>query len=95
MSMMWLYLISGWSQSAKEHSWTHAYVDHEEGEYVRYQRLRGKVREVSTQRIDGQWGNFKTWCKAKYGAMPDNVWTVLKEWQWRHYHRGKTCFCCL
>ena len=44
------------------------------GEFIRHQRTGGKLREISTQRIDGAWGNFKTWYKARYGASPDNAW---------------------
>ena len=36
----------------------HAYVDHQSGEYSRHQRFKGKLREISTQRVDGQWGNL-------------------------------------
>jgi len=38
----------------------HAYVDHQSGEYSRHERFKGKLREISTQRIDGQWGNLRT-----------------------------------
>ena len=77
---------------AKEKGWVHAYVDHEEGEFSRDQRIRGKVRKVSTQYIDGVWGNFKTWYNARHGAYKDHVWSVVKEWQWRHNHRGEDLF---
>ena len=81
-----------YAKVAKEEGWQHAYVDHQNGEFIRHQRVGGKLREVSTQRIDGAWGNFKTWYKARYGAMPDHVWAVLKEWQWRHNHKDEDLF---
>ena len=63
-----------YAKVAKEEGWRHAYVDHQNGEFIRHQRIGGKLREISTQRIDGAWGNFKTWYKARYGASPDNAW---------------------
>ena len=41
----WLHLIftggaKAYDKLAKEKGWTHAYVDHQEGESVRYQRIR-------------------------------------------------------
>ena len=81
-----------YAKVAKEEGWQHAYVDHQNGEFIRHQRVGGKLREVSTQRIDGAWGNFQTWYKARYGAMPDHVWAVLKEWQWRHNHKDEDLF---
>ena len=77
---------------AKERGWAHAYVDHQEGEFSRDQRIRSKLRKVSTQYIDGVWGNFKTWYNARHGVQKDHIWSVVKEWQWRHNHRGEDLF---
>ena len=73
----------------------HAYVDHEAGEFSRDQRIRNKLRKVSTQSIDGVWGHLKTWYNGRYGAYPQHVWSVVKEWQWRHNHRGEDLFAVL
>ena len=70
----------------------HAYVDHQAGEYSRHENFKGKKREISTQRIDGQWGNLKTWYNGRYGVGEDQIWSVLKEWQWRHNMKHKDLF---
>jgi len=70
----------------------HAYVDHQSGQYSRYEKIDRKLREISTQRIDGQWGNLKIWCNARYGVGEDHIWSVLKEFQWRHNLKARDPF---
>ena len=77
---------------AKEKGWPHAYVDHEEGEFARKQMIRRKLRTVSTQAIDGLWGNLKMWYNARRGTYEGQVWATVKEWQWRHNHSGEDLF---
>ena len=59
-------------------------VDHGSGEYTRKEVIMGKMRTVSTQGIDGAWGNLKIWLAAKGGANTDHSLGYLKEFQWRH-----------
>ena len=69
---------------AKDHGLYLSCVDHGSGEYTRKEQLRGKMRTVSTQGIDGAWGNLKIWLAAKGGANTDHVLGYVKEFQWRH-----------
>ena len=39
---------------------------------------------MSTQGIDGAWGNLKTWFNAKGGVSSDHILGYLKEFQWRN-----------
>ena len=41
------------------------------------------MRTVSTQGIDGAWGNLKIWLAAKGGANTDHVLGYVKKFQWR------------
>ena len=68
---------------AKEHGLALKCVDHGSGEYTRKEHFRGKLRTVSTQGIDGVWGNLKTWFAAKGGVNTDHILGYLKEFQWR------------
>lgn len=70
-------------KAAKDHGLLLFTVDHQQGEFHREQRIRGRLRSISTQGIDGTWGRLKTWLKARGGAMPDQMLGVLKEYQWR------------
>ena len=36
--------------------------------------------------------SFKTWYNARHGVNADHVWSVVKEWQWRHNHKGEDLF---
>ena len=58
-------------------------VNHGKGEYVRREHLRGCLRCVSTQGIDGTWGRLKMWFSSKGGIPSDHVLAYLKEFQWR------------
>ena len=58
-------------------------VDHNKGEFVRKQRLWGKLRVVSTQGIDGTWGRLKTFLRGRGGASADHLEACVKEFQWR------------
>jgi len=58
-------------------------VDHSAGEYVRRERLWGKLRVVSTQGIDGTWGRLKTFLRARGGVSQDHLESNVKEFQWR------------
>ena len=46
--------------------------------------LRGKMRTVSTQGIDGAWGRLKAWLNAKGGVYTDHVEGYVKEFQCRN-----------
>jgi len=59
-------------------------VDHGAGEYTRKEVIRGKMRVISTQGIDGAWGNLKIWLAAKGGANTDHILGYAKEFHWRH-----------
>ena len=69
---------------AKEHGLWLSCVDHGSGEYVRKEKFRGRLRTVSTQGIDGAWGNLKTWFNSKGGVYSDHILGYLKEFQWRN-----------
>ena len=58
-------------------------VDHNKGEFVRKQRLWGKLRSVSTQGIDGTWGRLKTFLRGRGRASADHLEACVKEFQWR------------
>ena len=58
-------------------------VDHSSGEFVRKQRLWGKLRVVSTQGIDGTWGRLKTFLRGRGGVFADHLESNVKEFQWR------------
>ena len=47
------------------------------------QRINGKLRVVSTQGIDGAWGQLKTFLRARGGVRPEHLETNVKEFQWR------------
>ena len=67
----------------KEYGMKWSSVDHSSGEFVRKQKLWGKVRVVSTQGIDGTWGRLKTFLRARGGVSPDHLVSNVKEFQWR------------
>lgn len=67
----------------KEYGMKWSSVDHSSGEFVRKQKLWGKVRVVSTQGIDGTWGRLKTFLRARGGVSPDHLESNVKEFQWR------------
>ena len=69
---------------AKEMGLRWSSVDHSIGEFVRRQRLWGKLRIVSTQGIDGTWGRLKTFLRARGGVSGDHLESNVKEFQWRH-----------
>jgi len=58
-------------------------VDHSSGEYVRRERLWGKLRVVSTQGIDGTWGRLKIFLRARGGVSEALLEENVKEFQWR------------
>ena len=58
-------------------------VDHNKGEFSRREHIAGRVRVVSTQGIDGAWGNLKTFLRARGGISPDHLESSVKEFQWR------------
>ena len=60
-----------------------AQVDHNKGEFSRRQSIRGKLRVVSTQGIDGARGNLKTFLRARGGCSADHLESSVKEFQWR------------
>ena len=62
---------------AKDHGLYLSCVDHGSGEYTRKKQLRGKMRTVSTQGIEGAWGNMKIWIAAK-GANTNHVLGYVK-----------------
>ena len=45
--------------------------------------IKGKLRVVSTQGIDGAWGNLKTFLRARGGCSPEHLESSVKEFQWR------------
>ncbi len=53
------------------------------GEFVRKQRLWGKLRTVSTQGIDGTWGFLKTFLRSREGVPPQHLESDVKEYPWR------------
>ena len=63
--------------------WKKRSVDHSSGEFVRKQRLWGKLRVVSTQGIDGLWGLLKTFLRQRGGVLTDHLEANVKEFQWR------------
>ena len=58
-------------------------VDHNKGEFTRRETIQGKVRVVSSQGIDGAWGNMKNFLRARGGCSSDNLESSVKEFQWR------------
>ena len=58
-------------------------VDHSKGEFVRRERLWGKLRTVSTQGIDGCWGSLKTFLRSRGGVRGEHLESNVKEYQWR------------
>ena len=68
---------------AKEYGIKWSSVDHSSGEFTRRERLWGKLRVVSTQGIDGQWGLLKTFLRARGGVLTDHLESNVKEFQWR------------
>ena len=68
---------------AKAHGLILRCVDHGHGEWVRKEHIRGKMRSVSIQWIDGTWGKLKMWLASKGGSYTDHVLGYLKEFQWR------------
>ena len=58
-------------------------VDHNKGEFTRRQVIKGKLRVVSTQGIDGAWGNLKNFLRARGGCSADHLESSVKEFQWR------------
>ena len=60
-----------------------AHHHHNQGEFVRNQRLWGKLRSVSTQGIDGTWGRLKTFLRSRGGISQDHLEASVKEFQWR------------
>jgi len=60
-----------------------AQVDHSKGEFSRRQTIHGKLRVVSTQGIDGAWGNLKNFLRARGGCRGDILESSVKEFQWR------------
>ena len=64
---------------AKAHGLFLSSVDHGHGEWVRKEHIRGKLRSVSTQGIDGTWGKLKIWLAAKGGVYTDHTLGYLKE----------------
>jgi len=59
-------------------------VDHNKGEFSRRETIRGKLRVVSTQAIDGTWGNLKNFLRARGGCSSGHLESSVKEFQWRH-----------
>ena len=43
----------------------------------------GKLRVVSTQGIDGAWGNLKNFLRARGGCSADHLESSVKKFQWR------------
>ena len=58
-------------------------VDNNKGEFLRRQTIKGKLRVVSTQGIDGAWGNLKTFLRARGGCPAHHLESSVKEFQWR------------
>ena len=58
-------------------------VDHNKGEFSRRQFIKGKLRVVSTQGIDGAWGNLKNFLRARGGCSGGHLESSVKEFQWR------------
>ena len=68
---------------AKEIGLRWSCVDHSSGEFVRRERLWGKLRTIYTQGIDGTWGSLKTFLRGRGGVHGDHLEANVKEFQWR------------
>jgi len=58
-----------------------AQVDHNKGEFSRRETIKGKLRVVSTQGIDGACENIKTFLRARGGCSPENLESSVKQFQ--------------
>lgn len=67
-------------------------VDHNSGEFMRKETFRGRLRVVSSQGIDGTWGNLKNWLRSKGGISDDHILGYIKEFQWRRNIAGADPF---
>ena len=50
----------------KKMGYLHAYVKHNEGEWVAEEKFKG--HQVHTQSVDGMWGHLKTWLRQRRGV---------------------------
>ena len=64
---------------SKEYGLRWSSVDHSSGEFVRRERLWGKLRAVSTQGIAGAWGLLKTFLRARGGVYTDHIVPVAEK----------------
>lgn len=67
-------------RSLPRYGYTHEWVDHDAGEYVR--------GEVHTQTIDGYWGLLKNFLAAKGGVQRKYLYRFVGEHQWRYNFRN-------
>ena len=56
----------------EDHGLTLRIVDHNKGVYSRREFVRGKMRVVTTNGIDGTWGRLKNWSRGKGGVDGGN-----------------------
>ena len=67
-SLLFTDAASAYTSACMEFGIFNAQVDHSKGEFTRRETIKGKVRVVSTQEIDGAWGNMKTFLQERDGT---------------------------
>jgi transposase-like protein len=67
-------------RSLPHYGYTHEWVDHDAGEYVR--------GEVHTQTLDGYWGLLKNFLASKGGVQRKYLYRFVGEHQWRYNFRN-------
>jgi transposase-like protein len=67
-------------RSLPRYGYTHEWVDHDAGEYVR--------GDVHTQTLDGYWGLLKNFLASKGGVQRRYLYRFVGEHQWRYNFRN-------
>ena len=73
-----------------EGNYDHAYVRHNQGEWVKKEPYKGQ--KVHTQGIDGMWGNIKDWLRSKHRVSGRMLPLYMAYWEWKNRHREENLF---
>ena len=67
----------------KKMGYLHAYVKHNEGEWVAEQDVGETSISVHTQSVDGMWGHLKTWLRSRRGVHTAHLPGYVDCFEWR------------
>ena len=77
---------------AKKCGLEHHSVDHSAGIFSKQAKINGKVQTVHSNTVDGLWGHWKAWYRAKRGVRQELLEMYVSEFVWRWNNKEECLF---